>query len=233
MKKKLILMITVMMSITFTLKAQYDIRASGGLNVVSLSNDYNGTTSINGQDYKTEVKARGGFNLGGSLTFGNRLYISPGFYWTSVNLNVVTESTNLIDVKSYENSPTVNMISVPLHIGVRFINPMKENLINARLFVGITGSHVIAVHDAGYTYTDASGKEVSVSHTKDDYENMITSFDMGLGIDIGAFFADAGYKIGMSTIFDEPGNNIKANMFYLNIGVKFSFFTEEDSETSF
>lgn len=226
-------MITVMMSITFTLKAQYDIRASGGLNVVSLSNDYNGTTSINGQDYKTEVKARGGFNLGGSLTFGNRLYISPGFYWTSVNLNVVTESTNLIDVKSYENSPTVNMISVPLHIGVRFINPMKENLINARLFVGITGSHVIAVHDAGYTYTDASGKEVSVSHTKDDYENMITSFDMGLGIDIGAFFADAGYKIGMSTIFDEPGNNIKANMFYLNIGVKFSFFTEEDSETSF
>ena len=197
-------MITVMMSITFTLKAQYDIRASGGLNVVSLSNDYNGTTSINGQDYKTEVKARGGFNLGGSLTFGNRLYISPGFYWTSVNLNVVTESTNLIDVKSYENSPTVNMISVPLHIGVRFINPMKENLINARLFVGITGSHVIAVHDAGYTYTDASGKEVSVSHTKDDYENMITSFDMGLGIDIGAFLLMPGIKLVCQQFLTNP-----------------------------
>jgi len=233
MKNKSVLIIVIMMSFTYSLKAQFDLRASGGLNIVSLSNDYSGGTKINGDAYKTEVKARGGFNLGGSLTFGNRLYISPGFYWTSVNLNIVTESTNLVDVKSYENSPTVNMISVPLHVGIRFINPMKENLINARLFIGITGSHVVAVHDAGYTYTDASGKEVSVIHSKDDYENMITSFDMGLGVDIGPFFADGGYKIGLSTIFDEPGNNIKANMFYLNVGVRFSFFTEEDSATSF
>ena len=230
--KKIILSSTILI-LSLIASAQFDIRVSGGINILSLSNDYDESTNFNNQDYKVEAKARGGYNLGGAMTFGKNLYISPGFYWTSINLNVITESTGSSNIKSYENSPQINTISIPLHIGIRFIDPTKENLINARLFVGVTGSHVVSVKDAGYSYTDINGNEVNVIHKKDDYENMITSFDLGLGIDVGPFFANTGYKIGLSPLFDEPGNNVKANMFYLNLGIRMGFFSEDHSVSSF
>ena len=228
-----IILFTAAILVAFITNAQFDIRVSGGINMLSLTNDYDGSTNFDGQDYKVEAKARGGYNLGGSITFGKNLYISPGIYWTTINLNVVTESTDPNDVKSYENSPKVNTISVPLHIGLRFIDPTKENFINARLFVGVTGHHVISVKDDGYTYTSTNGKQVNVIHQKDDYESMITTFDMGLGIDVGPVFADAGYKIGLSPLFDEPGNNVTANMFYINIGLRIGFFSEGNTVSSF
>ena len=230
--KKLTLLI-IMTAFAFYSNAQFDIRVSGGINTLALSNDHSGTATHDGQLYKVEPNARGGFNLGGALTFGKNLFISPGVYWSSYNLNIITTSTDPADVKSFENSPKVNAISVPLHIGIRFMDPTKENLINARLFVGITGSHVISVKDDGFKYTDSTGKEVSVVHGKDDYKNMVTTFDMGLGIDVGPLFLDAGYNIGLSPLFNEPGNNVTANMFYINLGLRLGFFSEKNSSSSF
>jgi len=227
---KKVVFLVLMSLITIVSFGQFDIRASGGINVLSLTNEHSGATDLSTGSHSQEVHGRLGSDIGGSISFGNRLFIQPGVYWSSFNLNVVTENPSTL-VK-YENSPKINMIAIPLHVGIRFFDPAKQGLINVRLFVGFTGSHVLSVKDDGFTYSDASRKDQTVTHKKEDYKNMITSFDFGMGVDLGPTFIDAGYKIGISPLFNEPGNHTKASLFYINIGLKLSFFDGKSTSSS-
>ncbi len=187
-----------------------DIRAYGGVNILQLSTD-NSTSIINGIVHRTTVSGRAGYQAGGSITFGGRAYVQPGFQYTNLSTKVVNKST--IDAANvFTDETTVQVISIPLKFGFRFIDPEKEDFFNVRIFGGLDGHHVIGVKHG--TNSGAIGEI-----TKDDYTNIILNTDIGMGIDLWFMFVDVGYQIGLTPVH-ATGDGAKASAFYTNLGIR-------------
>lgn len=193
----------------FSHAQHFDIRAYGGLNVVQLTSD-GGTTLIDGVLHQETISGRAGYQFGAMVTFGSRFFVQPGVQYTSI----LTELKNSSESTEYIDETSVNLISVPLRVGFRLIDPGTENLINVRLFGGIEGHHVMSV-----SHDKKSGKVGDLD--EDDFTNLIVQGDFGLGLDIAFVFIDMGYQLGLTSI--TSGSDTKANAFYSNVGVKFGF----------
>jgi len=208
--KKLFLSILLVAGMAALTNAQhFDVRAYGGLNVVQLTSDA-GTTIIDGVLHQETISGRAGYQFGAMVTFGSRFFVQPGIQYTSI----LTELKNSSESTEYTDETSVNLISVPLRVGFRLIDPGTENLINVRLYGGFEGHHVMSV-----SHDKKSGKVGDLD--EDDFTNLIVQGDFGLGLDIAFVFIDMGYQLGLSSI--TSGSDTKANAFYGNVGVKFGF----------
>lgn len=212
--KKTLLLIALLVAGIGNSQAQkkFDIRAYGGVNLMQLTSD-EGTTLFNGVIHDQKVSGRPGYQFGLAATFGARFFVQPGFQYTYMSTKIVNENT--ATGFEFEDNAQVKMISVPLKVGFRLINPETENLVNVRVFGGLDGHHVIDVK-----HSDKSGIKVL---EKEDYSNMILNADFGLGLDIFIFYVDFGYQLGLTPVHSASGDNAKANSFYGNFGLKFSF----------
>ncbi len=192
--------------------AQIDVRAYGGVNVVQLSTDQ-GESLIDEVIHNRSISGRPGYQFGAAVLFGERFYVQPGFQWTTVSTEVVNENT--ATGAELTDETTVSMISVPLRVGFRLIDPEVENMFNVRVWGGFDGHHVTSVdHSVNDPNTGAIDEG--------DYSNLIVNADFGLGIDILFFFIESGYQLGISPVYT-GGDQAKANSFYANLGVRFSF----------
>jgi hypothetical protein len=192
--------------------AQIDVRAYGGVNVVQLSTDQ-GESLIDEVTHNRSISGRPGYQFGAAVLFGERFYVQPGFQWTTVSTEVVNENT--ATGAELTDETTVSMISVPLRVGFRLIDPEVENMFNVRVWGGFDGHHVTSVdHSVNDPNTGAIDEG--------DYSNLIVNADFGLGIDILFFFIESGYQLGISPVYT-GGDQAKANSFYANLGVRFSF----------
>ena len=179
---------------------------------MQLSTDQ-GTSLIDGVLHNRSVSSRPGYQFGVAVLFGERFYIQPGFQWTTVSTKVVNEN----DVTGAEltDETTISMISVPLRVGFRLIDPEVENIFNIRVWGGFDGHHVTSV--------DHSVNNPNTGDIDDgDYSNLIVNADFGLGIDVLFFFIESGYQLGISPVYT-GGDQAKANSFYANLGVRLSF----------
>ena len=202
----------VLLSAAFSASAQFDVRGYGGVNVVQLSTDQ-GTSLIDGILHNRSVSSRPGYQFGVAVLFGERFYIQPGFQWTTISTKVVNE--NNVTGAELTDETTVSMISVPLRVGFRLIDPEVENIFNIRVWGGFDGHHVTSV--------DHSVNNPNTGDIDDgDYSNLIVNADFGLGIDVLFFFIESGYQLGISPVYT-GGDQAKANSFYANLGVRFSF----------
>jgi len=190
----------------------FDIRGYGGVSVLQITSD-NNSSLINGVLHDRRVTGRPGMQAGLSLTYGNRYFIQPGFQWSKISTKIVNENT--VDGTELTDETSLNVISVPLKVGMRLMDPRKENLINLRLFGGIDGYHVTSV-----SHSNKSGAFDDI--TSDDYSNLIINADFGLGLDVWFLFLDAGYQLGLTPVHSS-GDNAKANSFYANLGFKITF----------
>lgn len=93
------------------------------------------------------------------------------------------------------------------------IDPEVEDLFNVRIFGGFDGQHVLSVN-----HTEKSGKVDDIS--KDDFNNLIISADLGMGIDLFIFYVDLGYQIGLTPVYTTGDNHATANTFYTNFGLR-------------
>lgn len=189
-----------------------DLRAYGGLTILQLSSD-NVTSIVDGIIYDREVSGRPGFQAGVSFTYGNRFFLQPGFQWSRIGTEIVNTST--VDGSEFVDQTSLNVVSVPLKVGVRLMDPRTENLLNLRLFGGFDGHHVTSV-----TYSNKSGIFDEID--TDDYSNLIVNADFGMGLDILFFFVDLGYQIGLTPVYGK-GDDSSANSFYANLGLKLTF----------
>ncbi len=187
-----------------------NIRAYGGINILQLSTD-NSTSIINGIVHNTTISGRTGYQAGGSITFGSRGYIQPGFQYTNLSTKIVNKST-IDQANVFTDETTVQVISIPLKFGFRFIDPQTEDFFNVRVFGGFDGHHVIGVKHG--TNSGAIGEI-----TKDDYTNLILNADFGMGVDLWFLFIDAGYQIGLTPVHSS-GDKAKASAFYTNLGIR-------------
>ena len=159
--KRIILFLFALFAISFSTQAQhFDIRAYGGFNILQLTSD-EGNSLIDDILHQRTVSGRPGYQFGASLTFGDRFFIQPGFQYSTGTTKVVNENT--ITGTEFTDETTISMISVPLKIGVRMIDPETENIFNVRAFAGFNGAHVMSVN-----HSINSGAEGNLD--KDDYE---------------------------------------------------------------
>jgi hypothetical protein len=212
MKKISLTIFTLILAFGASYGQHFDIRAYGGLNVLQLTSDQ-GTSLIDGVLHNQKVSGRPGAQFGAALTFGTRFYVQPGFQYAILSSEIVNENT--VSGEELLDETTINVISVPLKVGVRLIDPETENLFNVRVFGGFDGSHVVSV--------DHSTKSDGLGDIDDsDFSNLIVSADFGLGLDIFIFYIDLGYQLGLSPVYT-GGDNAKTNAFYSNIGLRLSF----------
>lgn len=192
-----------------------DIRVFGGMNLSSLSNEGTQITLVDSIIHKKGFEAEIGFQGGVSMTYGNHFYISPGLWYTrfTVNSYLFKAGNDNSDKPDFENTSIISMLSIPVRVGFRFINPEAEKIFNMRIFGGITGQHILSVNSSG----DAESEL-----TKDDYENLMVSATAGLGVDILFLYADLGYDLGISN-FQKADSKSRHNSMFFNVGVKFGF----------
>jgi len=209
MKIIYITILIVALSVTSVFSQGLDIRAYGGVNLLQLSSDV-GTTIIEGVTHQRTVSGRPGYQVGAAVSFGEQFYVQPGFQYASFSTKIVSKNT----VKDNElvDETQINVISIPLKVGLKIIDPKVEDIFNVRLFAGLEGSHVISVD-----HSIKSG--VTDEITTDDYSNLIMNADFGMGVDILFFYLDVGYQLGLSQVH-AGADKATANSFYTNVGIR-------------
>lgn len=194
---------------------KFDIRVYGGFNIMQLTSDKDNHL-LNNVVHQKKVSGRPGFQAGVAATFGKRFFVQPGVQYTYVGTKIVSEETTTNT--TFEDVTYLKIISVPLKVGVKLLDPSKQKLINVRLFGGLDGHHVLDVEHTGYSKDNGLK-----TYSKDDYSNLILNADFGMGLDIFIFYIDIGYQLGLTPVHAQAGDNAKANSFYGNLGLKFSF----------
>jgi hypothetical protein len=198
---------------SLSLSAQhFDIRAYGGVNFLELTSD-KGSSLIDGVLHNHSTRGRPGGQFGVAVTFGDQFYVQPGFQWSTLTTEVISE--NSVTAETLEDEATLSVISVPLKLGFRLIPPDTENLFNVRIFGGFDGHHVTSVNHS------INDRNIDNDYDTDDYTNLILNADFGLGIDLFIFYIDAGYQLGITPVH-AGGDDAKANAFYSNLGLRIS-----------
>ena len=211
MKKITLAVLVILFGMGTAFAQSFDVRAYGGLNVLQLTTD-KGTSIIDGVLHKTTVSGRPGYQFGAAVSFGERFYVQPGIQFATLSTKTVNK--NSATGTELTDETTLKVMSIPLKFGFKLINPETESIFNVRIFGGFDGHHVTSVNHGT--------KSGSLDISKDDYTNLIMNADFGLGVDLFFFYIDMGYQIGLSPVHSS-GDLAKANSFYTNIGIKFSF----------
>ncbi len=209
MKNLNLVVVVFMLGLNTSIAQNFDIRAYGGFNILQLSSDQ-GASLIDGILHHQTVSGKPGYQFGASVTFGERFYVQPGFQYANLSTKLVSEHS--VTGTEFTDETTLKVISVPLKVGFRLINPETENILNVRVFAGFDGHHVLSV--------DHSEKSGSVEDIDaDDYNNLILNADFGMGVDVFIFYLDMGYQLGLTPVHSGT-DTATGNAYYVNFGIR-------------
>jgi hypothetical protein len=170
--------------------AQLDIKPAIGINITDFSED----------PESGETSGKVGWQIGGTVVMGDKLYGEGGIFWTY-------KST---EYKSNDNQITFNTeisgIRIPAMIGYKLLS--KENtLIGVRAF---GGASVLIV-----TTVDA------LELTKDDFNTASWGVFLGAGVDISMFFVDLKYEWSLTDVSSVTSFDVgKSRSIFIDAGVR-------------
>ena len=191
--KKTVLTLSFILAAAVLLQAQIEIKPTIGLNVSRLSDEPESFSQ----------SARPGFQIGGSLQFGKKLYLEPGIFWTQMGSDLVHASENVQDYKM-----DISGIRIPVFVGYQIIGGDEENIFGLRVFGGPSGSWV--------TKVSANDNDLE----KEDFNNFLWGVDVGAGVDVWLLFLDIGSEWGLNNVFKDDPNNAKNHAWWINIGAR-------------
>ena len=194
--KKTLLTLTLLLGVVVFLHAQVEIKPTFGLNFSKLSDEPDNFNQ----------SSRVGYQLGGTIEIGKKLYFEPGIFWVKMGSELAHDTASNLDYKT-----DINALHIPAFVGYQIIGGDKENIFGLRVFGGPTLSWVTSI------------KADDTKLNKDDFNSMIWGIDAGAGIDLWILFLDMGYEWGLSEVFKDDPNNAKNNAFWANIGVRIRF----------
>jgi len=193
--KKTAFTLLFVMSATYFIHAQVDIKPAFGMNSSHLTTEH--------VDWKTQ--GRVGYQFGASVLVGNKFYFEPGIFWQTMSKDVF--DANNPDSTSFQN--TISSIRIPANIGYHILGS-EETLADLRFFAGFGASFITGV------------KNDSDDLSKDDFKNFIFDFNAGVGVDVWIFFLEWNYVLGLTPVFNE-GSDAKHQAFMGNVGIRIKF----------
>ncbi len=147
-----------------------------------------------------------GFEAGGKIRAGGRLYVEAGVFWSSAGADVTGVGTG---------GPTtddlrIQQVSIPVAIGFKVI---KTRPLAFRIFAGAAPGFPTSVTDNDFGFD------------KDALNSTLWSGRAGLGFDLVLLSIDAGYDFGLGGIFESspPAPDTKLNEWFLDVGLRFGF----------
>ncbi len=177
--------------------------ASASAQVVELIVPQFGVTFVNysGDDIDSDTGI--GFEAGGRVRAGGRLYVEAGVFWSTAGADVTVPAGGATtdDLRTQD-------VSVPVGIGVKLI---KTRPLALRLFGGVTPSFPTAVSD----------NDLGV--VKEDLKGTLWSGRAGLGFDFVILSIDGGYEFGLGNIFEVGSESVKRNEWFIELGARFGF----------
>lgn len=173
--------------------AQMELKPAIGLNFTSFSEDpSSGTTS-----------AQAGYQLGGTVSFGEELYGEGGLFWVYKS-NQFTENTTDTEFKT-----NFGGLRIPVMIGYHLAGK-EGGLVGLRVFGG--GSVFILTNVKN-----------PFDIPKDDFNTASYGAFLGAGIDLSLFFLDLSYEWSLSDVSSVTSFNLgKARSLFINGGVRIS-----------
>ncbi len=191
--KKIILSVIIITAFSLSSYSQLTIKPAFGINVSRLSTDEGNWSN----------EARAGYQFGGTVLFGNKLYVEPGIFWTTMSSNMVHK-----DNTDYNFDHKIGMIRVPVFVGYHLVGNASESLFNLRVFGGPSASFVTSV-------------EESVGLTKDDFSSVLWGVDAGIGINVWWLFLDIGYEWGLNDVYSHNDlGSAKSSALWTNLGIR-------------
>lgn len=164
--------------------AQVVIKPSAGINFTDFSKDPN----------TGKYKARVGYQLGGTVALGKKVYVEPGIFWLKKSTEYISEVSNQNDVK-YD----ISGIRIPVAIGFNLLGNEKSP-ISLRAFGGASAFLLTSVKDLD----------------KDDFKFASWGLFAGAGLDITIIFAEASYEWSLT--------NVQKDISQINVGNSRSLF---------
>lgn len=170
--------------------AQLVIKPALGINFTDFSKDP-GTG---------EYKSKLGYQVGGTVEIGKKLFFEPGIFWTHRS----TEYTSTVS-GAQNASYDISGIRIPLGVGFTVLGS-KESLINVRALGGFSGFFLTSVKD----------------FDKDDFNTANWGVYAGAGVDIMLFYLDFQYEWSLSKVGDASTVDVgKSRSVVINAGMRF------------
>lgn len=172
--------------------AQMEIKPAIGINFTGFSQDPENATS----------SAQLGWQLGGTISFGDKLYGEGGIFWTYKANDISETDTNITF------STSLSGVRIPIMVGYHFLGS-ESSLIGLRAF-------------GGASMTIISNVDVE-DLSKDDFTSPTYGVFLGAGVDITMFFLDLKYEWSLSDVSSISSFDVgKARTLFINAGVRLS-----------
>jgi hypothetical protein len=180
--------------ILFTSSAysQFEIKPAIGINATNFSED---PTS-------GETSANIGWQLGGTISFGDKLYGEGGIFWTYKSNEYKSED------ETVKFNTEMSGINIPVMVGYHLLGKGAGSF-GLRAF---GGASVLIL-----TQVDA------LELTKDDFNKASWGVFLGAGLDFSILFLDVKYEWALTDVSSVNSFNVgKATTLFINAGVRFS-----------
>ena len=195
----------VAVSFAAVASAQFEIRPFVGANFSNVSKAPDGVNT----------KAKLGYQIGGGLMIGNRLYVNPSIAYFSRKTEY---STTAQDVGNLNFDQTMSGVLIPVLVGYRIIDPTEDPGANFRVFAG-----------PSFMFLSTTKYDDGAANESIDWNDSAWGAQVGAGLDVSIFFVDVSYEFGLTNSNDGlTGENnvftnfteVKQNTFLINAGIR-------------
>lgn len=192
MKKRILQVLTLLLFLSSGY-SQTTIKPGIGFNITDFSTSPDGT-----------AKGKLGYQIGGSIAFGKKVYIEPGVFYAGKSTDFTASNQTTVTFHA-----DIKGIRVPVAIGINVLGNEKSFL-SIRGFGGASAFFITSVGD---------GIDKSMLNT--------TNYGLfaGAGIDIFKLFIDASYEWSLTNIQKDLSSIDvgKSRSFFLSAGLRLNF----------
>jgi hypothetical protein len=190
--KNLFIIIISFLLLTTSAYSQLEIKPAIGINAANFSED-----PVNG-----ETSANIGWQLGGTIKMGDKLYGEGGIFWTYKSTKYEEADT------TFTFNTEISGIRIPALIGYHLIGGGGGTL-GLRAFGGASV----------FIVTQVNAFEL----TKDDFNKASWGVFLGAGIDFSILFVDVKYEWSLTDVSSVTSFDVgKSKTLFINAGVRLS-----------
>jgi len=199
--KKFILTFLFISVSSLLLTAQITIKPGGGFQYLDYSRSTNNWDRFGGI----------GYQLGSTVKIGRQFYFEPGVFWMA-NISEFSQIEGDNGNGPIRLDHQLNTLRMPLLAGYNFWDSQGTS-VDFNVVLGPVLNFIVGVENS-IPNTSAPAK--------DDYNAVFWGGNLGLNIAYWWLFLDVGYEMGFSKLYKDTDQfgSAKANIFYLNIGIR-------------